>query len=105
MGRMLVLYIPCKNKKEASHISLALLQKKLIACCNIIFSSSMYLWKGNIEKADEFIIIAKTLAAKYDSVEKEVLALHSYACPCIVALKIEKENNQYLKYLEKVLCD
>ena len=102
---MLALYIPCKDKEEARRISMELLKKKLIACSNIIPATSIYLWEGKIEESDEQIIIAKTLKEKYDAIEKEVALLHSYDCPCITALKIEKINKKYLDWLKKTIGD
>jgi periplasmic divalent cation tolerance protein len=102
---MLCVYIPCKDKEEATHISLSLLKKKLIVCSNISPTTSMYLWKGAVETADEYIIVAKTLEEKYAALQKEVEVLHSYDCPCITAWKIDKVNDVYKKYVEESIRD
>jgi periplasmic divalent cation tolerance protein len=102
---MHILYIPCKNKEEATHISMRLLEKKLIACSNVVAATSLFWWEGKIETEDEHIIIGKTFSDKYDAVVKEVEQLHSYDCPCIVAFKIDKINKKYQKYVEKQIRD
>ena len=100
---MLAVYIPCKDKKEATHIADQLLQKKLIACANIFPSTSMYVWKEKLKTAEEFIILAKTLEEKYPALEKEVLAIHSYKCPCISAWKIDNANSTYETWVKKMV--
>src|SRR3989338_2673605 len=100
---MLALYIPCKDKQQAMDISVHLLEKKLIACANIIPSTSMYLWKGKLETADEHILLAKTTDRNFKAIEKEVLHLHTYDCPCITAWKIDKANPLYNTWVSSMV--
>ena len=89
---MTLIYITCKDKKEAEKISNHLLRKRLIACANIFPIKSMYWWKGKIENQKEVLVIAKTLEKNYEKIKKEVSKLHSYSVPCI--LKIDAEANE-----------
>jgi len=99
---MTIIYITCKDKKEARKISKELLEKRLIACSNMFPISSMYWWKGKIEESDEVVIIAK--GKDYDKVKKEVLKLHSYDVPCI--LKIDSEcNEEFGKWVSEEVND
>ncbi len=100
---MLALYIPCKDKQQAMDIAAHLLKKKLIACANIIPSTSMYLWEGKLETNEEHIILAKTADNKYKAIEKAVLALHSYTCPCITAWKIDKVLGSYARWVKQMV--
>lgn len=100
---MLAIYIPCTDKQQATDIAAHLLKKKLIACANIIPSTSMYLWEGKLETTQEHIILAKTVEKKYKATEKAVLALHSYTCPCITAWKIDKSNRSYERWVKEMV--
>lgn len=100
---MLAIYIPCKDKQQAMDISVHLLKKKLIACANIIPSTSVYAWQGKLETNDEHILLAKTTDKKYKAIEKAVLALHSYTCPCITAWKISHVNSAYKKWVSSMV--
>jgi len=100
---MLALYIPCKDKQQAIDIAAHLLKKKLIACANIIPSTSMYIWEGKLETNEEHIILAKTVEKRYNAIEKAVVALHSYECPCITAWKIDKANRSYERCVKKMV--
>lgn len=61
--------------------------------------TSVYAWEGKIEKADEHLLLVKTLAEKYEAVEKYVLDHHSYHTPEIVSIDAEKVSAGYLKWL------
>ncbi|MEK6921319.1 MAG: divalent-cation tolerance protein CutA [Nanoarchaeota archaeon] len=100
---MLTLYIPCKDKQQATDIAAHLLKKKLIACANIIPSTSMYIWKGKLETNDEHILLAKTTDKRYKNIEKEVLRLHTYDCPCITAWKLSHVNSAYKKWVSSMV--
>lgn len=99
---MTLAYITCKDQKEAEKISRHLLENRLIACSNMFSIKSMYWWKGNIQKDNEVVIIAKTNEKNFSRVEQEVKKLHSYKIPCILRIKAEAEKN-YEKWAENEL--
>ena len=95
-----LIYITCKDEKEAVKISKYLLEKRLIACSNIFPIRSMYWWKGKIQDEKEFVIITKTLDKHYNKIKEEVSKIHSYDIPCI--LKIDAEANEsYGQWVKK----
>ena len=97
---MTLMYITCKDRREAEKISTHLLRKKLIACANIFPIKSLYWWNGKITKSTESVIIAKTTKKKYEKAKKEVAKVHSYKIPCI--LKIEATaNKEFEEWAEK----
>ena len=96
---MALVYITCKDDKEAKRISRHLLEKKLIGCVNMFPIKSMFWWEGKIDECSETVIIAKTL--DYEKVKKVVKKIHSYSVPCI--LKIEAEANpEYMKWIRNI---
>ncbi|QQG45069.1 MAG: divalent-cation tolerance protein CutA [Candidatus Sungiibacteriota bacterium] len=102
---MLLVYITCKNKKEAQKIGLALLKKRLVGCSLVIpHATSFYWWppkKNKIEKSREAVLLVKTLEKKFPRLEREAKKLHSYTVPCILALPVAKINKDYLVWLRK----
>ena len=97
---MTLVYITCKDKKEAEKISMHLLRKRLIACANIFPIKSMYWWKGKIVNDKENVIIAKTNNKNFKKVESEVKKLHSYAVPCILRINATA-NKDYEQWANK----
>lgn len=91
---MSMFYIPCKDEKEARHITNTLFEKKLIACANFYPSTSIYPWKGKMKETTDTILILKTSEEKMDEVEKLVKELHSFELPAIIRIKTE-ENKEY----------
>lgn len=97
---MIIIYITCKDEKEAKNISKHLLQRKLIACSNIFQARSLYRWKGRMQDCREFVLLAKTKENKYNTIKKEVRKLHSYGIPCILKIKADanKEYNGWVNH-------
>ena len=96
---MIVIYITCKDDKEAIKISKALLKKRLIACANLFPIKSVYRWHGRIKEENEVMLIVKTKDHMYDEIKDDVEKMHSYDVPCIEAIKVADINKSYLKWL------
>ena len=97
---MTLVYITCKDKKEAEKISMHLLKKRLIACANIFPIKSMYWWEGKIVNSGENVIIAKTSNKKFKRLESEVKSIHSYTIPCILKINASA-NKEYQQWAGK----
>ncbi len=99
-GKMTLIYITCKDEKEAIKISKHLLNKRLIACSNIHKIRSLYRWQGKIQDDKEFVILAKTKEKNYKAIKEEVSKLHSDKVPCILKINAEA-NESYEKWVNK----
>jgi len=99
---MRFIYITFPNKTEALTLGRILVERKLVACVNIIDGmTSCYWWEGKVEEATEAILIAKTTAAKVDELIAEVKRQHSYDVPCVISLPIEQGNPDYLTWISE----
>ncbi len=93
--------ITCKNKKEAEKIANALLEKKLIACANIVGKiDSVYQWNGKIEKSKEALLLLKTRKNFAKKIISETGKIHSYKVPCIEFIEVSKANKGFQKWVE-----
>jgi periplasmic divalent cation tolerance protein len=94
------IYITCSSKEEALNVGKALLQEKLVACINILPGmTSAYWWKGQIETAEEVVLIAKSRRSQLDRLVEVVKKTHSYEIPCVVSLPIEGGNPDFLDWI------
>lgn len=89
---MIIIYCPCKNKTEAKKIAKTLLNKKLIACANIIKSDSIYCWKSKMCNEKEAIMLLKTTKQKEIKTRTEIKKLHSYDLPAIITINAKANN-------------
>jgi periplasmic divalent cation tolerance protein len=95
-------YITAKDKAQALTIGRALVEERLAACINVWDGmTSVYRWQGALEEATEAVLIAKTTESQIPAIVDRVKALHSYACPCVVAWPLETGNPAYLEWIEK----
>ncbi len=98
----IVIFITCSDFEEAEKISEKLLDRKLVACTNMVKEvASSYWWKNTIERATEFLLIAKSEKARFGEILKEVKKLHSYSVPEVIALPIVDGNPDYLKWIKE----
>jgi periplasmic divalent cation tolerance protein len=95
-----LLYITAARVEEARRIGRALVEERLVACANILPGlESIYHWQGTVAEDKEVLLIVKTRADLVDAAIARVKALHSYTCPCVVALPILAGNPAYLEWL------
>lgn len=78
-----------------------LVETKLAACCQVIPGiSSIYMWKGKLERAKEFLLLVKTREYLAENVEKSILEKHSYDKPEIIQINIDDGNSDYLNWID-----
>lgn len=95
-----LLYMTAGSAAEARRIGAALVDEHLAACVNIIDGmTSIYRWEGAVRNDSETVLIAKTRRDLVDDVVTRVKALHSYTCPCVVALPIVAGNPAFLDWI------
>jgi len=97
-------YIVASNEAEAAAIGDALVTERLAACVNILGAvRSVYRWRGEIERAGEVALIAKSRADLFDRLAGRVRSLHSYETPAIIAWPIVAGEPGYLEWIEAEL--
>lgn len=102
--RATLVYITCKDEKEAQYVAERLLLEKLISCANIVPKiRSMYWQNGDIKDEKEALLICKSFDKKFKQVQKEVKEAHSHDTPAIIQLPIDSINKEYLKWSEESL--
>ena len=63
-ARYIVILITSDSIEEADHIARVLLEKKRVACVNILRGIDSYFWwEGKVDSARENLLIAKTRAS------------------------------------------
>jgi uncharacterized protein involved in tolerance to divalent cations len=60
---------------------------------------SRYVWKGEMQREDEQLLLIKTREALFEPVRAKIRTLHPYETPEIVALPITAGDVDYLEWL------
>lgn len=98
----LLIYITTKDTNEAEHIGKKLIEEHLAACVNIFDKiKSIYRWNGKICEDNEAVLIVKSIDINLSKIVKRVKELHSYTCPCIIALPVIGGNDDFLDWVKK----
>lgn len=101
MDRYYVVFITAP-KDRALEIAETIVYGKLGACVNIVEEvSSIYWWKGSVERDKESLLIVKTTLSKFEELILKVKSIHPYTVPEIIALPIVSGNPDYLKWIEE----
>jgi len=100
----IIVFMTTATKQEAQKIAHSLLEKRLIACANILGPvDSEFWWQGKIEKAKEFLVLMKSDEKLFEKLSQAIKEVHSYEVPEILALPIVKGWPPYLEWLNKSL--
>ncbi len=95
-------FITCKDTAEARKIVQKLLQKKLIACGNIIPAiESHFWWEGKIDTSNEVLLLVKTVEKNVNKVIQETTKLHSYDLPAIEFIQVAKAEDKLANWIKK----
>lgn len=96
----IVVLVTTSDAEEGERIAQRLLAAGLIACASIIpHLTSHFVWQGARTRADECLLVMKTLRSRFRDLCREVRAAHSYQVPEIVALPIIEGDEAYLTWL------
>lgn len=99
-SRLLVVLMTAADRDEANRIAEMLVNSRLAACVQVLPEiHSVYRWKGEVERATETLLLAKTTSDKFDELDRAVREIHSYDTPEIIGLPVSAASAPYLKWL------
>jgi periplasmic divalent cation tolerance protein len=90
------------SRAEAMELSRAAVESRLAACAQVTGPvASVYWWDGGLERAEEWLVLLKLPADRYDELAAFITERHSYDEPEIVALPIAKGSAAYLSWMRE----
>jgi len=100
IGTLQWLYVTTSSIEEAKTIAKTIVEERLAACANILGDiQSIYWWDGKVQDGQEVALILKTRQDLVPKTIERIKALHSYDCPCVIALDIHDGNPDYLNWI------
>ena len=95
-----LVYVTTSSHNEASNIAEMVVTERQAACANILGkSTSIYNWEGELKTETETVLLLKTTTEKLDPLIKRLKQIHSYECPCIIAMDIQQGNTDFLNWI------
>ena len=97
---VMFVYVTAKDADEARAIAKGVVGERLAACANVMDGmESFYWWDDVVQTEKEAVLILKTTENRVDALTARVKELHSYDCPCVVALPVSKGNDEFLTWV------
>ncbi|MGB5985426.1 MAG: divalent-cation tolerance protein CutA [Desulfobacterales bacterium] len=95
-------YVTAGSQDEARTLAQTLVQERLAACANLLQNmESIYYWNDALQLDREVVLILKTRGAHFEKLKQRVLELHSYDCPCILALPVMGGHSPFLQWIRE----
>jgi periplasmic divalent cation tolerance protein len=95
-----VVLVTAASQAEAEMIAELLITSKLAACVNLLPVRSIYSWKGELCRDQEWQLIIKTRLDQFPNLEAKVREVHSYETPELIALPIVAGSQGYLEWVK-----
>ena len=101
MDQAVVILSNAGSAEEAERIAGALVRECMASCVNIVPRiRSVYRWQGEIEWADEWMMVIKTMRSCARTTMRRLVELHSYEVPEAIILPIEDGHAPYLEWID-----
>jgi periplasmic divalent cation tolerance protein len=104
MADHLLVLCTCPDAATAERLAALLVDQRLAACVNILPGlTSVYRWKGVLERDSEVLLLAKSRADRYPALEAALVEHHPYELPEVVAVSLNQGLDGYLAWLDSTL--
>jgi periplasmic divalent cation tolerance protein len=88
------------SRQEAADLAKSAVAERLAACAQLVGPiASTYWWEGEIESAEEWIVVFKTTADRFDELASLITEGHSYDTPEIIATSVVAGSMDYLAWV------
>ena len=92
----------CPDSETATRIAADLVEDKLAACVQVLPGLRSYFhWAGNVDCADEHLLLIKTSSAGYPALEQRIRELHPYELPEIIGVPVNRGLPEYLSWIDE----
>lgn len=93
-------FMTAPDAETAERIVRVLVEERVVACGNILPGlTSIYRWRGTVERDAEVLVILKTTADGVDRLLERAPALHPYEVPEVLVLEVGSGHPPYMDWL------
>jgi periplasmic divalent cation tolerance protein len=97
---VIVVSTTAASEDEAERITRALLKAGCAACVQHAPVTSRYLWKGELVRSAEVLLLIKSRAELFDRIASVIRDMHSYETPEIIATAVVAGSPDYLAWID-----
>ncbi|RZL89807.1 MAG: divalent-cation tolerance protein CutA [Variovorax sp.] len=87
------------TEDEAEALATAIVEARLAGCVQVQRVRSFYVWQDALHHEPEWLLLIKTLGARYAELEAFIRERHSYETPEIVQVPVTAGSADYLRWL------
>ncbi|MGI8334179.1 divalent-cation tolerance protein CutA [Actinomadura scrupuli] len=88
------------SRQEAATLARSAVEERLAACAQLIGPiASTYWWEGEIESAEEWMVVFKTTLDRFEELATLIAEQHSYDTPEIIATPVVAGSADYLGWV------
>ncbi|GAA4615404.1 divalent-cation tolerance protein CutA [Actinoallomurus liliacearum] len=90
------------SRHEAAEIARSAVTERLAAAAQLVGPiASTYWWEGEIETAEEWMVVFKTTAERFEALAGRIAERHSYDTPEIIATPVVAGSADYLAWVRE----
>jgi periplasmic divalent cation tolerance protein len=98
---VVVVQCSCPDAESAGRIAEALVGERLAACVQALPGvASTFRWQGEVQVADEVLLLIKTSRARLEALKARLPDLHPYDLPELIVLDAVDGLERYLRWVE-----
>ena len=102
----IIVLCTCPDNDTAEALAGDLVTAQLAACVNILPGiRSTYRWQGEVETANEVLLMIKTTMPRYEALEARIQRQHPYELPEILWVGIGGGLDGYLAWISQCTND
>jgi len=95
----------CADAEQGRELARALVAERLAACVNAVPRvSSTYRWQGEVEQAEECLLLIKTTRARFAALETAIKARSRYELPEVLAVPVVAGSAEYLEWIASAVA-
>lgn len=101
MADYLLVTTVAADRETAARLASSAVKGRLAACAQVHGPISSFFWHlGEMGEGEEWQVVLKTTKARYDELEKHLVATHTWESPEVTAIPLVAGSAPYLRWLD-----
>ncbi len=102
MSEYLQVQTTTDSREDANRLARGVVEARLAACVQTVGPvTSTYWWEEQVQQDEEFLLLMKIDADRYDDLAEYLTENHSYAVPELIAISIVEGGADYLSWISE----